>query len=63
MIRDHRTRAYGDVEGGVRSDQKLTSEFSDSEPQSISCCCMASRNAASEITDLRAMLLLIEKPE
>jgi hypothetical protein len=63
MIRDHSTRARGDAEGGVRTDPKLISEFSASEPQSISFCYTASENAASQITDLRVAQLSIEKPE
>jgi hypothetical protein len=63
MIHDHRARAHGDVEGSVRSGPKLTSEFSGSEPQWILFCYTASENAASQITDLLAALLLIEKPE
>jgi hypothetical protein len=64
MIRDHRTNAGGNVRGGgVPSDPKLISEFSASELKSISFCYMASENAASQITDLRVMPLLIAKLE
>jgi hypothetical protein len=63
MIRDHRMKAGDNVRGGVPSDQKLISEFSGSELQSISFCYMASENAASQIMDMRVMPLLIAKLE